>query len=117
MDYRVAIKVFMVSMLMLTISSSISLGQEKIEGRVVSTNLTACSVIPGKVGTCEGTLVLESTKDGKPHQTTVTITRDTALKKGDEKLFLFQLNGAPVTITFFEGKGEKVARSVVTKGR
>jgi hypothetical protein len=91
--------------------------QEKIEGTVVSTNLTACSVVPGKVGTCEGTLVLESKKQGKPHQTTVKVTRDTALKKGDEKLFLFQLNGAPATVTFFERKSEKVAQSVVAKGR
>lgn len=97
--------------------SAPSLAQEKVEGTVVKTNLTACSVVPGKVGTCEGTLVLESTKDGKPHQTTVKITRDTVLKKGDAKLFLFQLQSAPVTVTFSEGKSEKVARSVTTKGR
>lgn len=101
----------------LAISLLPGLAQEKIEGTVVSTNLTACSVVPGKVGTCEGTLVLESKKDAKPHQTTVKVTRDTVLKKGDEKLFLFQLNGASVTVTFFEGKAEKVAESVVMKGR
>jgi hypothetical protein len=117
MDYRLAIKVFMVSMLMLTIFPSISFGQEKIEGTVVSTNLTACSVVPGKVGTCEGTLVLESKKEGKPHQTTVKVTRDTALKKGEEKVFLFQLQGSPATVTFSENKGEKVAQSVTTKGK
>ena len=101
----------------LTISLQPGLAQEKMEGKVVSTNLTACSVVPGKVGTCEGTLVLESKKEGKPYQTTVKVTRDTALKKGDEKVFLFQLQGAPVTVIFPEGKGEKVAQSVVTKGR
>ncbi len=54
----------------------LGLGQEKIEGTVISTNLTSCSVVPGKVGTCEGTLVLESSKaDGKPRQMTVKITR------------------------------------------
>jgi hypothetical protein len=105
------------SLIALAISFLPGAAQEKIEGTVVSTNLTACSVVPGKLGTCEGTLVLESKKEGKPYQTTVKVTRDTALKKGDEKLFLFQLNGAPVTVTFFEGKSEKVAQSVVTKGR
>lgn len=73
--------------------------------------------MPGKVGTCEGTLILENMKDGKPSQMTVKVTRDTMLKKGDEKIFLFQLQGAPVTVTFSENKGEKLAQSVVTKGR
>ena len=94
-----------------------SVAQEKVEGTVVKTNLTACSVVPGKVGTCEGTLVLESKQDGKPHHSTVKVTRDTVLKKGDEKVFLFQLQGALVTVTFTEGKGEKAAQSVTTKGR
>ena len=90
-------------------------GQEKIEGTVITTNLTSCSVVPGKVGTCEGTLILESKDNGKPHQMTVKITRDTILKKGDEKLFLFQLQGGLVTINFVTEKGEKVAQSVVMK--
>jgi translation elongation factor EF-Ts len=95
----------------------LALGQEKIEGKVIKTNLTSCSVVPGKVGTCEGTLVLENMKDGKPDQMTVKVTRDTMLKKGNEKVFLFQLQGAPVTVTFSEDKAQKVARSVVTKDR
>jgi hypothetical protein len=56
--------------------------RERLDGTVVKTNLT-CSVVPGKVGTCEGTLVLESKKEGKTHQITVKVTLDTALKKGD----------------------------------
>lgn len=103
--------------LVVAIFNSLSFGQEKIEGKVVKTNLTACSVVPGKVGTCEGTLILENMKDGKPNQITVKITRDTMLRKGDEKLFLFQLQGAPVTVTFNESKGEMAAQSVVTKGK
>lgn len=95
----------------------LGLGQEKIEGKVIKTNLTACGVVPGKVGTCEGTLVLENMRDGKASQMTVKVTRDTMLKKGDEKIFLFQLQGAPAIVTFSENKGEKVAQSVVTKGR
>ncbi len=91
----------------------VSSSQEKVEGTVLSTNLTSCSVVPGKVGTCEGTLVLESKGDGKPRQMTVKVTRDTTLKKGDEKLFLFQLQGAHVTMNFVTDKGEKIARSVL----
>jgi len=97
------------------ISSPLGFAQEKIDGTVVKTNLTSCSVVPGKVGTCEGTLVLESKGDGKPRQMTVKITRDTTLKKGDEKVLLFQLQGTPVTINFVTEKGEKVAQTVVMK--
>jgi hypothetical protein len=97
------------------IFNPLSFGQEKIEGKVVNTNLTACSVMPGKVGTCEGTLVLESKANGKAHQATFKVTRDTILKKGDEKLFLFQLQGAAVTIHVVADKGEKVAQSVLMK--
>lgn len=101
--------------LVVAIFNPLSFGQEKIEGKVVKTNLTACSVVPGKVGTCEGTLVLESKADGKANQATFKITRDTMLKKGDEKVFLFQLQDAPAVVTFSENKGEKVAQSVLMK--
>ncbi|TAK07444.1 hypothetical protein EPO44_04060 [bacterium] len=89
--------------------------QEKVEGTVISTNLVSCSVVPGKVGTCEGTLVLESKGDGKARQMTVKVTRDTALKKGEEKVLLFQLQGSFVTVNVVTDKGEKVAQSVVMK--
>lgn len=102
-------------LLPITMFPLVGSSQEKVEGTVISTNLISCSVVPGKVGTCEGTLVLESKVNGKPRQMTVKITRDTALKKGDEKLFLFQLQGAPVTIHFVTDKGEKVAQSVLMK--
>ena len=90
-------------------------GQEKVEGTVITTNLTSCSVVPGKVGTCEGTLVLESKADGKPRQVTVKVTRDTTLKKGEEKVFLFQLKGGLATVNFLTERGEKVAQSVFMK--
>src|SRR5918992_4022881 len=98
---KVKVMVFLIftfSATALVISSAPSPAQEKVEGTVVKTNLTSCSVVPGRVGTCEGTLILESKKEGKPYQTTVQVTRDTVLKKGDEKVFLFQLQGAPVTV-------------------
>ena len=106
---------FFVCALVVATFNPLGLGQEKIEGKVIRTNLTACSVVPGKVGTCEGTLILESKTNGKAEQVTLKVTRDTILKKGDEKVFLFQLQGAPVTISFTTEKGEKVAKTVVTK--
>lgn len=115
MNQKVPIRVVIALMLMLTAALPLALSQEKIEGKVIKTNLTACSVVPGKVGTCEGTLVLESKADGKANQATFKITRDTMLRKGDEKLFLFQLQGADVTIHFVADKGEKVAQSVLMK--
>ena len=104
-----------VCVVLAVMSPPFGFGQEKIEGTVITTNLTSCSVVPGKVGTCEGTLVLESKADGKPRQVTVKVTRDTMLKKGDEKLFLFQLQGAPVSISLVTEKGEKIAHSVLMK--
>lgn len=90
-------------------------GQEKVEGTVTSTNLTSCSVVPGKVGTCEGTFVLEVKGNGKLRQMTVKVTRDTILKRGEEKVFLFQLQGGRVSVNFVTEKNEKVTQSVVMK--
>ena len=117
MKQKFSIRLVMALMLILTASTPFAFSQEKVDGKIIKTNLTACSVVPGKVGTCEGTLVLESMRDGKPSQMTVKVTRDTILKKGDEKVFLFQLEGAPVTVTFSDGKVEKAAQSVVTKSK
>lgn len=110
-----AIRCLFVYALLLVLFPVPGFGQEKIEGKVSKTNLTACGVVPGKVGTCEGTLVLESKADGKPLQMAVKVTRDTILKKGDEKVLLFQLQGSLVTINFITEKGERVAQSVVMK--
>lgn len=109
MSKKKVIGSILVCALVVAIFKPLSFGQEKIEGKVIKTNLTACSVVPGKVGTCEGILVLESKANGKAHQATFKVTRDTMLRKGDEKVFLFQLQGAAVTIHIVADKGEKVA--------
>ena len=116
MKQKFSIRLVMALLLILMASPPFAFSQEKVDGNIIKTNLTACSVVLGKVGTCEGTLILENMKDGK-NQMTVKVTRDTTLKKGDEKVFLFQLQDAPVTVTFSETKNEKVAQSVVAKGR
>lgn len=90
------------------------LAEERLEGKVVKTHLTACSVVPGKVGTCEGTLVLEPQGE-RAALVTVQITRDAVLKKGLEKAFLFQLEGSTVVVVYLKEGDQKVATSVVTK--
>lgn len=54
MEQKFLIRLVMALMLMLTASRPLAFGQEKVDGKVIKTNLTACSVVPGKVGTCEG---------------------------------------------------------------
>ena len=48
-------------------------------------------------------------------QVTVQITRDTVLKKGKGKAFLFQLEGSTVTVAYSNEGDQRVATSVVTK--
>jgi hypothetical protein len=89
--------------------------EERLEGKVIKTHLTACSVVPGKAGTCEGTLVLEPQVGEGATPVTVRITRDTVLKKGQEKAFLFQLVGSTVVVTYVTEGDQKRATSVVTR--
>ena len=83
--------------------------QERIEGTVASTKLTRCEMKPG---TCEGSLVLETREAGTPAQVTITVPKGTAIKKGNDHLFLPGLKGQPVVISFVTEKGERVARSI-----
>jgi len=89
--------------------------EERLEGKVIKTHLTTCSVVPGKVGTCEGLLVLELQAGERTTPVTVQITRDTILKKGQEKAFLFQLEGSTVVVTYVTEGDQKRAASVVTR--
>lgn len=86
--------------------------EARLEGQVVKTHLTACSTVPGKVGTCEGTLEVEQQTGGR---VTMQITRDTLLKKGDAKAFLFQLEGSQVAVAYLNQGDQKVATSVVAE--
>jgi hypothetical protein len=83
-----------------------------IEGTVASTTLTKCEFKPG---TCEGSLVLERKEGGKPIQVTVKVPKGTAIKKGNDHLFLPGLKGQTVAVTYAEDKGEKVAKAIEVK--
>jgi hypothetical protein len=86
--------------------------QQRIEGTVVSTKLTACDFKPG---TCEGTAVLETRTSGTAGQVTIKVPKGTQIKHGSEHLFLPGLKGRLVAVTYVEDKGEKVATSIDVK--
>ena len=105
--------VYLVGMTLFMVAGSASFAEERLEGRVVKTHLTACSPVPEKVGTCEGTLELEHQVGGRPERATVQITRDTVLKKGEQKAFLFQLEGSSAAVAYVKEGDQQVATSVV----
>ncbi len=93
-------------------SPAVEAAEERIEGTVVSTTLTSCDFKPG---TCEGSLVLERKDGGKPNPVTVKVPKGTAIKKGNDHLFLPGLKGQTIAVTYAEDKGEKVAKAIEVK--
>ncbi len=91
---------------------AVEAAEERIEGIVVSTTLTSCEFKPG---TCEGSLVLERKDSGKPNPVTVKVPKGTAIKKGNDHLFLPGLKGQTIAVTYAEDKGEKVAKAIEVK--
>lgn len=89
--------------------ASISFGQERVEGVVVSTKLTRCSFKPGG---CEGNLVLETPRGDTKEQLTIKVPLGTQIKKGTEDIFLPALRGNLVAVTQVSENGEKVAKSI-----
>ncbi len=88
-------------------SSPLEAAEERVEGTVIGTTLTACDFKPG---TCEGALVLDTkAKDG---QVTVKVPKGTQIKKGNDHLFLPGLKGSEVTITYVDDNGMRVAKSI-----
>ena len=76
-------------------SPAVEAAEERIEGTVVSTVLTACDMKPG---TCEGSLVLDT--KGKDGQVPVKVPKGTQIKKGNDHLFLPGLKGSQVAIAY-----------------
>lgn len=88
--------------------TSIVQAQQRIEGTVVSTKMTACDMKPGG---CEGTMTVD-TKGAGSGQVTIKIPKGVVLKHGDGHLFLPGTMGRNVAVTYVEEKGEKIAKSV-----
>lgn len=95
--------------LILSAYTLVGWAQEKIEGKVVSSKLTACSFKPGG---CEGSLVLEAQRAGKMEQVTIKVLLGTQIKKGEEYVYLPTLRGNRVSIAHATEKGEKVAKTI-----
>jgi hypothetical protein len=110
---RTAIGLFIAPVLILTGFLSASLAQEKIEGTVISTNLTACEIKPGG---CEGTLVLEAKIAGKAERVSFKVPKGTLITKGQGYMLLPAIQGSTVAIVYdVKAGGEKVAKSITVK--
>ncbi len=91
-------------------SPALEAAEERIEGTVVSTALTACDFKPG---TCEGSLVLDT--KAKEGHVTVKVPKGTQIKKGNDHMFLPGLKGSQVSIAYVNDKGTRVAKSIQVK--
>jgi len=87
------------------------MAEEKIEGKVSRTKLTACHP-RASGGGCEGNLTLETNVDGKAQQMPIKVVADTIIRKGKDYLFLPATQGSTVAVTYAVEKGEKVAKSI-----
>jgi len=109
MTTRLAVTVLLAWLPVWTIIPLAFAADAQIEGTVTSTSLTKCEFKPG---TCEGSLVLEGKERGTPSRVTIKVPKGTAIKKGNDHLFLPGLKGTTVAVTYAEDKGEKVAKSI-----
>ena len=96
-------------MLSFALLPSVGFAQEKAEGTVVSTKLTACQFKPGG---CEGYLTLETKGAAETEQVTIKVVLGTPIKKGDEYAYLPALRGKLVAVSYVTDKGEKLAKSI-----
>jgi len=88
-----------------------ALAQEKIQGKVLRTKLTACQPRPNGGG-CEGTLTLETNTGGKAEQVPFKVTADTIIKNGKNFIFLPATQGSTVAVNYKVEKGEKAATAI-----
>lgn len=103
-----SVYVVAVTGMLVAVAAPAALGaEERVEGTVLSTTLTACEFKPG---TCEGALVLDT--KGKDGHVTVEVPKGTQIKKGNDHLFLPGLKGSQVAITYVDDKGARVAKSI-----
>jgi hypothetical protein len=87
------------------------MAEEKIQGKVVRTKLTACQP-RANGGGCEGTLTLETNVGGKAQQTPIKVTADTIIKRGKDFIFLPATQGSTVAVDYKVEKGEKAATMI-----
>lgn len=107
--------ILLIASLFLAAAPAASAADEKLEGKVVQTNLTLCHPRPTGGG-CEGTLTLETRMGGSTQQVPIKVIADTIIKKGQNFLFLPQTENNSVVMTFVTEKGQKVAKTIDVVG-
>ncbi|HEV8553208.1 MAG TPA: hypothetical protein VGR65_07465 [Casimicrobiaceae bacterium] len=85
--------------------------QQRIEGKVVGTQLTHCAM-DGKIGGCAGTLKLEHKTGDKTEELAFTVPLGTPITRGTEVVYLPALRGKTVVITQAVEKNERVAKAI-----
>ena len=93
------------------VAPTVSLADEKVEGKVVSTNLTLCHPRPTGGG-CEGTLTLETKANATTQQVGIQVSADTIIRKGRDYLLLPATQGSSVVVSYVTEKGQKVANAI-----
>jgi hypothetical protein len=94
---------------------TVAVADEKVEGKVVGTNLTLCHPRPTGGG-CAGTLTLETKAGGTAQQVVINVIADTIIRKGKDYLFLPATQGSTVVVSYVTEKGQKVAKSIDVVG-
>jgi hypothetical protein len=94
---------------------TVAVADEKLEGKVVGTNLTLCQPRPTGGG-CAGTLTLEPKASGAAQQVVINVIADTIIRKGKDYLFLPATQGSMVVVSYVTDKGQKVAKSIDVVG-
>ena len=109
-------RIFLTALVVMTAGApALSVADEKLEGKVVQTNLTLCHPRPTGGG-CEGTLTLETKAAGTAQQAAIKVVADTIIKKGQDYLLLPQTQDNSVIVTYVTEKGQKVAKSIEVVG-
>jgi len=109
-------RVLLTALVVMTATApAVSVADEKIEGKVMGTNLTLCHPKPTGGG-CEGTLTLETKTGGTTQQVAIKVMADTIIKKGQDYLLLPQTQDNSVVVTYVTEKGQKVAKSIDVVG-
>jgi hypothetical protein len=105
-------RIFLTALVVMTAAApAVSVADEKLEGKVVHTNLTLCH--PRSTGGgCEGTLTLETKTGGAAQQMAIKVIADTIIRKGQDYLLLPQTQDSSVVVTYATDKGQKVAKSI-----
>ena len=93
------------------ISPLAAMAQEKVQGKVTNTKLTACKP-RANGGGCEGTLTLETNVNGKAEKMPIKVAMDTIIRRGKDFIFLPATQGSTVAVDYKVEKGEKAATSI-----